>query len=277
MIATLSTEHPVDWLCELLAMPRSNYYYQPTGQADNPALVAAIEALLANRPFLGYRMMLARLRQAGWQVSERPVRRILRQMGRTRSAGRVITTDSGHSHPRFPNSIKGITAKYPDHIWVADLTYLRYGHQFVYLAVILDLYTRAVRGWQLEEMLTCKELTLPALTMALKYAVPAYFHSDQGRQYAAKPHVELLQKNKVVISMSDAGKPTQNAFVERFIKTIKYEHVLYTEYGSYADMRQQIKHFLEVEYNRERPHSALGYMTPLQFEREYYWRNRFSS
>lgn len=277
MIATLSTEHPVDWLCELLAMSRSNYYYQPKSKDDDPALVAAVEALLANKPFLGYRMILARLRQAGWQVSERPIRRILRQLGRTRSVGRVITTDSGHSHPRFPNAIKGITAKYPEHIWVADLTYLRYGRQFVYLAVILDLYTRAVRGWQLAEMLTCKELTLPALKTALAYGVPKYFHSDQGRQYAAKSHVDLLKENGTIISMSDAGKPTQNAFVERFIRTLKYEHVLYAEYDSYADMRHQLKHFMEVEYNRERPHSALGYMTPLQFEREYYWRNRFSS
>lgn len=198
-------------------------------------------------------------------------------MKQSQSVGRVATTDSGHAHARFPNAIAGLTASYPNHIWVADITYLRYGRQFVYLAVILDLYTRAVRGWQLEEIMSCQKLTLPALEMALRTGSPAYFHSDQGRQYAATDHVQLLAKANTVVSMSDAGQPTQNAFVERFIKTLKYEHVLYAEYDSYADMRQQIKHFLEVEYNRERPHSALNYMTPLQFQREYYWQNRFSS
>lgn len=276
MIVQLSENYAVDWLCDLFNLARSSYYYEAVAKEDDPALVAAVERLLAHKPFLGYRMTLARLRQAGWEVSERPIRRILRNMGRTRSAGRVVTTDSKHPHPRFPNAIAGSKAAYPNHIWVADLTYLRYGRQFVYLAVILDLYTRAVRGWQLEEIMSCKALTLPALNMALLSGKPAYFHSDQGRQYAAKDHIDLLKKNKTVISMSDAGKPTQNAFVERFIKTIKYEHVLYTEYESYGDMRQQLKHFLEVEYNRERPHSSLGYMTPLQFEQEYHWRNRFS-
>ena len=104
---------------------------------------------------------------------------------------------------------------------------------------------------------------------------PAYFHSDQGRQYAATAHVQLLKDQDVIISMSDAGQPTQNAFIERFIKTVKYEHVYYSEYDTVADMRKQLKHYLEVEYNRDRPHSALGYLTPNQFEKEYYWLNRF--
>ena len=276
MIQQLSTTYPVDWLCELLQLARSSYYYEPVDRTDDPELVTAIEDLLANRPYLGYRMIIARLKQQQWDVSERPVRRILRQMGRTRSVGRVITTDSGHKHLRYPNAIAGIKASYPNHIWVADITYLRYGRQFVYLAIVLDLHTRTVRGWQLEEMLTCNELTLPALKMALQTGSPAYFHSDQGKQYAAAGHVKLLKGRDVIVSMSDAGQPTQNAFVERFIRTLKYEHVLYTEYESYADMRRQLKHFLEVEYNCERPHSALGYMTPLQFEQEYYWQQRFN-
>lgn len=151
MIQQLSTTYPIDWLCELLQLARSSYYYEPVERADDPELVAAIESLLANKPYLGYRMLLARLRQQQWDVGERPIRRILRQMGRTRSVGRVITTDSRHEHPRYPNAIAGKKASYPNHIWVADITYLRYGRQFVYLAVVLDLVhasrTRlAVRG-----------------------------------------------------------------------------------------------------------------------------------
>ena len=102
-----------------------------------------------------------------------------------------------------------------------------------------------------------------------------WIHSDQGRQYAAAAHVQLLKDQDVVISMSDAGQPTQNAFIEQFIKTVKYEHVYYNEYDTVADMRKQLKHYLEVEYNRDRPHSELSYMTPSQFEKEYYWLNRF--
>ncbi len=217
MIKQLSAEHPVRYLCQLLDCASSTYYYQPQHQEDDPELVKAIEQHLALRPYLGYRMLLARLQRDKWQVGERPVRRILRQMKQTRSIGRVVTTDSKHSHPRFPNTIQGVTAVYPDHIWVGDITYLRYGRQFLYLAVILDAFTRAVRGWHLEELLTCQALTLPALRIALHTGTPAFFHSDQGRQYAAKEHVELLEATNTTISMSDPGCPTQNALVERFL------------------------------------------------------------
>lgn len=275
MIATLAADYPVRTLCHLLDCPPSSFYYQAHPSADDPQLVVEIERLLALRPYLGYRMLLARLRRDGWSVGERVIRRILRRMQRTRSAGRVVTTDSSHPHPRYPNAIRDLTAGYPDHLWVADITYLRYGLQFLYLAVILDAFTRAVRGWHLEEFLTCEALTLPALARALQARTPTYFHSDQGRQYAATAHVALLQAGQSIISMSDAGQPTQNALVERFIRTIKEEHVAYAEYDSLADMRRQLKQYLEVEYNRDRPHSALNYMTPLEFEQEYHWQQAF--
>ncbi len=272
MIKQLSVEYPVRYLCQLLDCPSSSYYYQPQRQEYDPELVKAIEQHLALRPYLGYRMLLARLRRDKWQISERLVRSILRQMKRTRSVGRVVTTDSRHSHPRFPNAIQSVTAVYPNHIWVGDITYLRYGRQFLYLAVILDAYTRAVRGWHLEEMLTCEALTLPALKMALQTGTPTFFHSDQGRQYAAKEHAALLQAKNTTLSMSDAGCPTQNALVERFIRTVKEEHIAYSEYDTVVDLRRQLRHYLEVEYTRDRPHSALKYMTPLEFEQEFYWR-----
>ena len=275
MIKQMSVEYPVRYLCELLDCPSSTYYYQPQHSEDDPELVKAIEQHLALRPYLGYRMLLARLRREKWQVGERPVRRILRQMKRTRSIGRVITTDSKHAHPRFPNLIQDVTAVCPNQIWVGDITYLRYGRQFLYLAVILDAYTRAVRGWHLEELLTCEALTLPALQMALQTGSPTFFHSDQGRQYAAKDHVALLQAGNTIISMSDAGCPTQNGLVERFIRTVKEEHIAYSEYESLVDLRRQLRHYLEVEYTRDRPHSSLNYMTPLEFEQDYYWRQAF--
>lgn len=275
MIAALSTEYPVHLLCRLLGSPRSHYYYQPETPADDRRLVTAIEQLLALHPQLGYRMVLARLRRQGWEVGERPARRILQGMARSRSAGRVVTTDSDHPHPRFPNAIGGLTPCYPGHVWVADITYLRYGRHFVYLAVILDAFTRAVRGRHLEESLTCEALTLPALEMALLVERPTFFHSDQGRQYAAAKHVACLRGGPTIISMSDTGRPTQNALVERFIRTVKEEHVAYTEYDSPADMRRQLKAYLEVEYNCHRPHSVLGYLTPLEFEQAYHRARAF--
>lgn len=274
---SLSSTYPVNLLCSLLNCSRSSFYYAPVEHRDDQALVTAVETLQANKPYLGYRMMLARLRRAGWQCSERQVRRILRSLKRTRSAGRVTTTESRHAHPRFPNLIAGITASCPDEIWVADLTYLRYGHQYLYLAVVLDLFTRAVRGWHLEEMMTCEALTKPALQMALAQGTPTWFHSDQGRQYAARDHVALLKSVGATVSMSDAGQPTQNAFIERFIKTLKYEHVYYSEYENLVDMRRQLRHFLEVEYNCERPHSSLGYVTPAEHETAYVSRQAFFS
>lgn len=275
MIKQLASEYPIRYLCAVLDCSPSTYYYHPQPDGDDPNLVKAVEEQLALRPYLGYRMLLARLQRAGWQVGERPIRRLLRRMKQTRSAGRVITTDSNHRHTRYPNAIRDIVAKYPDHIWVGDITYLRYGRQFWYLAVILDVYSRAVRGWHLEEFLTCEALTLPALEMALQTGSPTYFHSDQGRQYAAKKHVDLLQGHQAIISMSDAGCPTQNAFIERFIRTVKEEHVDYSEYDSPVDFRGQLRHYLEIEYTRERPHSSLNYMTPLEFEQNYYWRQAF--
>lgn len=275
MITYLSAEYPVRYLCQLLGCSPSTYYYQSQRETDDPELVRAIEEQLAVRPYLGYRMLLARLQRAGWSVGERVVRRILRQMKQTRSVGRVITTDSHHSQPRFPNVIQQVTAAYPNHIWVGDITYLRYGRQFLYLAVILDAYSRAVRGWQLEEMLTCQALTLPALKMALQTGTPTFFHSDQGRQYAAQDHIALLQATNTTISMSDAGCPTQNGLIERFIRTVKEEHIAYSEYDSLLDLRGQLRHYLEVEYTRDRPHSALNYMTPLEFERHYYRQQAF--
>ncbi len=272
---TLADEFPISLLCDIVGFARSSFYYASTDSADDPAVVAAVEQMLAQKPFLGYRMVYQRMRRNGWLVSERQIRRLLRQFKRSRSAGRIVTTDSSHSHPRFPNQIVDVKAAYPDHVWVADLTYLRYGRQYLYLAIVLDVYTRAVRGWQLEEFMTCEALTKPALAMALQQGQPRYFHSDQGRQYAAGTHIEMLKLVDATISMSDAGKPTQNAFVERFIRTVKEEHVYRSDYSSFGDMRRQLKEFLEVEYNCERLHSSLGYMTPNEFESAYRDRQAF--
>lgn len=211
----LKASYPVTELCALLNCARSSYYYKPRDK-DEAALIAAIEDVMMRWPRYGYRRILAQLHREGIAVGERVVRRLLKVLGGSYQVGRVriCTTDSNHEHWRYPNLLKQVVATYPDHVWIADITYIRFGHRFIYLAVILDLYTRAVRGWAVSRNID-KQLTVTALRMALQQGRPLIFHSDQGSQYAAWEHTELLQAAAVQISMADAGQPTQNAFAER--------------------------------------------------------------
>ena len=276
MIDQLKASYPVTFLCQTLDCARSSYYYQAQTRPDDEQLLEAIEQILVRWPFYGYRRVLAQLQRQGWPVGESRVRRLLRQLGHSRNVGRVRiqTTDSRHNNHRFPNRLKGHRLSRPDQAWVADITFIRLGHLFIYLAVILDAYTRAVRGWALSRRLTADTLTVPALEMALQSGVPTIFHSDQGSQYAADGHLEPLLALEVIISMTDKGQPAQNGVVERFIRTLKEEHVDYTEYTDFADAVHQLRHWLEVEYMTERIHSALGYTTPTEFETAA--RTRFS-
>jgi putative transposase len=253
-------------LCTWLDCPRSTYY-APALKADESDMVAVMEQILLRFPFYGYRKLHKALVRQGIAVGEHRVRRLLRQLGITRSVGRVRvqTTDSHHPHPRYPNRIRGLTISRPDQVWVADITYIRLGRRFLYLAVILDAFTRAVRGWALSRSLE-QQLTLDALDMALAKGTPFIFHSDQGSQYAAWNHTERLLTLEVIISMSDKASPTQNGLVERFMRTVKEEHVDYSEYRDFEDAEKQLKHWLEVIYMTERIHEALDYVTPAEFE-----------
>lgn len=253
-------------LCQWLECPRSSYYAQAKDKDESP-LLAAMEQLLLRFPFYGYRKLHKALRRQGIAAGEHQVRRLLRQLGGSRSVGKVHvqTTDSHHPHPRYPNRIKGLQLARPDQVWVADITYIRLGKRFIYLAVILDAYTRTVRGWALSRSLE-QQLTLDALEMALAKGTPCIFHSDQGSQYAAWQHTERLLELGVHISMSDKASPTQNGLVERFMRTVKEEHVDYSEYRDFEDAYQQLKHWLEVIYMTERIHEALDYVTPAEFE-----------
>ncbi len=268
MIRELAAAYPVRLLCEVLDVPRSTVYYEPVVKPEDVALLAAIEQLLMRWPFYGYRRVLAQLKREGWAVGETRVQRLLRQLAHSRSVGRVrtMTTDSRHSLPRFPNLVKALAITAPQQVWVADITYIRLGRRFLYLAVILDAFTRGLRGWHLSHSLETDALTRPALQMALaRHPAPAIHHSDQGKQYAALAYRELLPAT-THISMAAAGQPTENPLVERFIRTLKEEHVDYADYQDMEDAWQQLTYWLEVEYMTQRIHSALGYRTPAEFE-----------
>jgi putative transposase len=267
MIQQLKQEYPVKAVCTALDCPASSSYYVPVVK-DEREVIAAAEQVLLRFPFYGYRKLSKALTRQGHSVGEHVARRLLSQLGMSRAVGkiRVQTTDSNHGHPRYPNHIKGMTLKSPDQVWVGDITYIRLGTRFIYLAVILDAFTRAVRGWSLSRTLA-QSMTLEALNMALTSGhCPFIFHSDQGSQYAAWLHTERLLENNIRISMSDKARPQQNGIVERFMRTLKEEHVDYTEYENFDDACRQVKHWLEVTYMTERLHQSLDYATPAEFE-----------
>jgi putative transposase len=267
MITELNQEYPVTQLCEVLDMPRSTYYHQLQEKAGDKELRDAIEQIIAAKPYYGYRRVTEQLKRDRHKVGETRVRRLLEELEHTCQVGRLrlSTTDSRHDHPRYPNLIKNLEITHLNQVWVADITYIRLGRRFIYLAVILDAYSRGIRGWHLSHTLD-KQLTIKALQMALEnHPAPGYHHSDQGGQYATPKYTDLLPET-TKISMSAVGRPMENGIVERFIRTFKEEHIDYTEYSDFADAVEQIAYWLEIEYMTERIHSALDYLTPVEFE-----------
>lgn len=251
-------------LCRLFGIPCSSFYFQST-KRDETAVYATVEEAATTWPRFGYEGLRNQLRYEGkvdpWgrPIGDRRVRRILSEKGLLRKPypRTVRTTNSAHNLPRFPNLVKDRTVACPDEIWVADITYIRLGSGFIYLAVVMDLFTRCIRGWHLSRRLD-GALSLTALKRALKRgSAPQIHHSDQGVQYAANDYVALLESHHVAISMASVGCPEENGFAERWMRTLKEEHVTLSEYDDLADARRQIGEFIEQVYQRKRVHSCL--------------------
>ena len=266
---SLKNDYPVTQICEVLDCPRSSIYYEPQEQ-DDEKLRAAIKRLAGEWPTYGYRRIREMLRREGWTINRKRVRRLMKEMGLQAKVkrSRKRTTNSQHPYPRFPNLVQGLEIVRPDQVWVADITYIRLRNEWVYLAVIMDVFTRAIRGWHLDRSLE-QELTLIALEKSLAFGCPEIHHSDQGVQYAATVYVTILLSRGVVISMAEVGEPTQNGFAERLIRTIKEEEVDLSEYINYHDAYQRIGQFLEDVYMHKRIHSSIGYLTPSEFESDW--------
>lgn len=263
---SLTGSYPVAMVCSALGLRPSSYYYRPRGRGEEAVRAALLKEAEA-WPKYGYRRLGQELRRKGWVVNAKRVRRLMLQMGLQvkRKARKPATTNSRHGWARFPNLIRGLPITRPDQVWAADVTYVRLRREWVYLAVILDVYTRGIRGWHLRRSLD-QELTRVALEKALARHVPEIHHSDQGVQYAASPYVERLRAAQVKISMAHVGRPTENPHAERVIRTIKEEEIDLSEYENYQDAHAQIGHFIEQVYMHKRIHSALGYLTPAEFE-----------
>jgi len=227
----------------------------------------------------GYRPITEELHRREQIINHKVVLRLLRadNLLCLRQRPFVTTTDSAHGFPVFPNLARNLVLTDINQLWVADITYIRLRQEFIYLAALLDAYSRRCIGWALARYLDAR-LSLSALQMALQTRSfkPGQLthHSDRGVQYACQDYVNTLQQNKIIISMSRVGNPYDNAIAERFMRTLKYEEIYMNDYDTFAEVLNSVEHFIERVYNRKRLHSALGYVPPAEFEAALLLRNQ---
>jgi transposase InsO family protein len=261
-------------MCQLGQISRAGLYrWEPEEERpdEDVDLRDAIQRLALEFPCYGRRRITAELKRRGWSVNHKRVGRIMREDNLLclRRRKFVVTTDSHHNLRVYPNHAEDMELTGIDQLWRADITYIRLETEFVYLAVVLDAYSRRVIGWALDRNLE-DDLAITALKMALRRRKPAQgltHHSDRGVQYASNDYTALLGDHGIRISMSRKGNPYDNAACESFMKTLKYEEVYRQEYRDLAEARASIEKFIEKIYNGKRLHSALGYLPPVEFER----------
>lgn len=268
--------------CSYLSVGRSSYYRWENreDQAEKDKwILDPILNIAAEFPRYGYRRVTHELRRREQRINHKRVLRIMKENNLLvkRKKSKPITTQSNHGLQKYPNLVKDLVLTGINQAWVADITYIWLQREYVYLAVIMDLYSRVCVGWALSRNPNA-QLTLDALNMAIelydeKNVAGCIHHSDQGVQYAAKDYVQRLSQVGMKSSMGEVGNSYENAFAESLIKTIKYEEVYMNEYETLGDVYRNIKLFLEEVYNKKRLHSSIGYKPPFEFQQEVLNRN----
>jgi len=253
-----------------VGIARSTYYYKPKGKKPpDMELVERIEEVALDFPSYGYRRITAELKRQGLKLNHKRVLRLMRNKNllcRARKAFRA-TTDSSHSFKKYPNLIEDLIPYRTDQLWHADITYIRIINSFVYLAALIDGFSRKVVGYGLGRILSA-DLAIAALKDAIskRDTSDLIHHSDQGIQYCSYDYVKILKDYEIAISMSGKANPYDNAKIESFFRTLKVEEIYMFEYETYREVLERIPYFIEEVYNRKRLHSSLGYMPPEEFE-----------
>lgn len=262
-------------MVELVGMSRASFYRFDEGSTRmdrDMDLRDGIQRIALKWPSYGRPRITAELKRQGWNVGPNRVRRLMREDNLlcVRKRKFVVTTDSNHGRKVYPNLAEGMELSGIDQLWVADITYIRLEAEFVYLAVVIDAYSRRVIGWALDCTLE-DDLPLAALRMAFEQRQPGsglVHHSDRGSQYASHDYTDLLKARGCQISMSHKASPWENGGCESWMKTLKYEEVFRQEYRDLAEARAGLERFIEKVYNQQRLHSALGYRPPVEFEQQ---------
>ena len=272
----------VEAACRAAGIPTSSYYYHPKDDPVEKARQEAdirdqIEKVQAEYPFYGYRRVHEHLkRRLGILVNKKKLLGIMRKYGLKALIWRgfkVKTTDSNHNHGYAPNLLPGLQVDGPNQVWVADITYIRVLTGFVYLAAVMDLFSRRIVGWAISQKID-HLLCLAALKHAVETRRPLaglIHHSDRGIQYSCGEYTGYLDENEIVPSMSAKGYCYDNAFMESWFKTIKAEEVYLTEYENYEDVKRRLPEFIEAVCNNKRMHSGISYTTPIEYEE--LWKN----
>ena len=269
LISALHPEYSVREICETLGFNRSSFYYQPREDpSEISVLRAEIEKLAGRYPRYGYRRITQLLQRQGYSVGTRRVARLMKANNLLVAVKRACqTTKSLQGEKPWGNRLETLDVSRQDQVWVSDITYVRLKGRFIYVCLLMDVFTRMIRAWQLSQHLS-QSLTLKPLKEALRHSVPEIHHSDQGVQYLSKAYIATLQDHRIEISVAARGRPWENGYAERLIRTLKEEEVDINDYQSITEARDRIGHFITQVYHQKRPHSALGYLTPMEFQQQ---------
>ena len=269
MVEALRTDFSVRQICDTLGFNRSNLYYRyPKSDPYEEVLREDIERLSLRYPTYGYRRITQLLLRSGHTVGYKRVARLMKSANLSVAVKRVRqTTNSVAGVRSWGNRLENLDVSRCDQVWVGDITYVRLKGHFIYVCLLMDVFTRRIRGWHISQHLT-QSLTLKPLETALCQSVPEIHHSDQGVQYLSNAYISRLRHHDIEISVARRGCPWENGYAERLIRTLKEEEVHLNAYEDIHEARARIGHFITQVYHHKRPHSALEYLTPVEFEQK---------